>query len=179
VKPFMSHSVDKHREHPTDAHPPEAGGNEAEPMPRRFFSLRIRMVGLVALMLVPWLVVVVYTQADEREAAIVSVHGDEMRLIRIVTSNQAAQIEEARQLLTAFARLPQLHTKDASACNAFLAEMLTAYPLYLNFALAEPDGNILCSAVPLRSPSISPIERISGRPLKRATLPSAPIRSAA
>jgi hypothetical protein len=72
-------------------------------MPRRFFSLRIRMVGLVALMLVPWLVLVVYTQADEREAAIVSVHGDEMRLIRIVTSNQAAQIEAAHQLLTAFA----------------------------------------------------------------------------
>ena len=65
-----------------------------------------------------------------------------MRLIRIVTSNQAAQIEAAAQLLTAFARLPQLRTRDAAACNAFLAEMLTAYPLYLNFAVAEPDGNL-------------------------------------
>ena len=152
MKPFLSHSVDKRREHPHDVHPPEAGREEAELMPRRYFSLRVRMLGLVALMLVPWLILVVYTQADEREAAIVSVHGDEMRLIRIVTSNQAAQIEAAHELLTAFARLPQLHAKDAFTCNAFLTEMLTAYPLYLNFAMAEPDGNVRCSAVPLRSP---------------------------
>jgi hypothetical protein len=75
-----------------------------------------------------------------------------MRLIRIATINQATQIEAARQLLTAFVRLPQLSTRNAAACNAFLAEMLSAYPLYLNFARAEPDGNMSCSAVPLRSP---------------------------
>jgi serine phosphatase RsbU (regulator of sigma subunit) len=74
-----------------------------------------------------------------------------MRFIRIVTSNQAAQIEAARQLLTAFAALPQLRTSDMPACSGFLAEMLAAYPLYLNLGLAEPDGNVLCSAVPLRS----------------------------
>jgi len=39
-------------------------------------------------MLVPWLVLVVYTQADERKAAIANVNDDAMRLIRIVTSNQ-------------------------------------------------------------------------------------------
>ena len=103
-------------------------------------------------MLVPWLILVVYTQADERKAAIANVNGDAMRLIRIVTSNQAAQIEAAEQLLTAFARLPQLRTRDAAACNAFLAEMLAANPLYLNFAVAEPGGNLVCSAVPFRSP---------------------------
>ncbi len=71
-------------------------------------------------------------------------------LIRIVTSNQAAQIEAAQQLLKAFARLPQTHTKDAAACSAFLADMLAAYPSYLNIALADPDGNVWCSALPLR-----------------------------
>ena len=93
-----------------------------------------------------------YTQADERKAAIESVNDDAMRLIRIVTSNQAAQIEAARQVLTAFARLPQLHTQDAAACNAFLAEMLKAYPLYLNIAVADPNGNLFCSALPFKGP---------------------------
>ena len=122
------------------------------PARARFFSLRLRLLGLVALMLVPWLILVVYTQVDERKAAIANVNGDAMRLIRIVTSNQAAQIEAAAQLLTAFARLPQLRSRDAATCNAFLAEMLAANPLYLNFAVAQPDGNLVCSAVPFRLP---------------------------
>ncbi len=118
----------------------------------RFWSLRLRLLGLVVLMLVPWLVLVIYTQADERKAAIDSVNDDAMRLIRIVTSNQAAQIEAARQVLTAFARLPQLQTKDAAACSAFLADMLKAYPLYLNIAVADPNGNLFCSALPFKGP---------------------------
>lgn len=118
----------------------------------RYFSLRLRLLGLVALMVVPWLVLVVYTQADERKAAIANVNDDAMRLIRLVTSNQAAQIEAARQVLTAFVRLPQLHTKDAAACSTFLAEMLKAYPLYLNIAIADPNGNLFCSALPFKAP---------------------------
>jgi serine phosphatase RsbU (regulator of sigma subunit) len=118
----------------------------------RFWSLRLRLLGLVVLMVVPWLVLVVYTQADERRAAIANVNDDAMRLIRIVTSNQAAEIEAARQVLTAFARLPQLRTQDAAGCSAFLAEMLKAYPLYLNIAVADPNGNLFCSALPFKAP---------------------------
>ena len=113
----------------------------------RAFSLRARLLGLLALVLLPWLGLVLYTQADERKAAITAVNRDAMRLIAIATSNQAAQVEAARQLLTAFAQLPQLRAKDAVACNASLAELLTAYPLYLNFGVAEPDGDLRCSAV--------------------------------
>ena len=125
--------------------------SETVPAQTRFFSLRLRLLGLVVLVLVPWLVLVLYTQADERKAAITSVSSDAMRLSRIVTSTQTAQIESARQVLTAFVRLPQLNTPDSAACNAFLAEMLKAYPMYLNLGLAGPDGNIFCSALPLAS----------------------------
>ena len=115
----------------------------------RFISLRARLLTLLALVLVPWLGLLVYTQADERAAAIENVNRDATRLIRIATSNQAAQIEAARQLLTAFAEFPQLRPANAAACNAFLGEMLRAMPLYSNFGVAEPDGNLRCSAVPL------------------------------
>jgi len=115
-------------------------------------SLRARLFVLLALVLLPWLGLVLYTQADERKAAIAGVNRDALRLISIATSNQAAQIEAARQLLAAFVQLPQLRASDVATCNAFLAGMLTAYPLYLNFAVAKPDGNTRCSAVPMRSP---------------------------
>ena len=115
----------------------------------RFISLRARLLALLASVLIPWLGLLWYTQADERSAAIENVNRDAARLIRIATSNQAAHVQAARQLLTAFAAFPQLRPANAAACNAFLSDMLRAMPLYSNFGVAEPDGNLRCSAVPL------------------------------
>ena len=118
----------------------------------RTASLRARLLGLLALVVLPWLGLVLYTQADERKAATESVYRDARRLIAIATSSQAAQIEAARQLLTAFAQMPQLQASaEVARCNAFLAEMLAMYPLYLNLGVADRTGDARCSAVPLRS----------------------------
>src|SRR4029079_6665515 len=67
-------------------------------------------------------------------------------------THESRRSEAARQLLTVFARLPQLSTTDAAACNTFLAEMLKAYPLYLNIGVADPNGNLVCSALPFKGP---------------------------
>ena len=125
---------------------------EDAPKARRFVSLRARLVAIVLLILVPWLTLVIFTQADERKVAIANVGDDAMALVHIVTSNQAAQIEAARQLMLALARLPQLRRNDPTACSALLAEMLKAYPLYLNMGVIEPDGDLACSALPLGAP---------------------------
>src|SRR6476646_4044136 len=95
---------------------------------RRLSSLRARLIGLLAAILLPWLGLLLYTQADERKAATANVNDTALRLIRIATSNQAAQIEAARQVFPAFSQLPALRTAESSACNAFLAQMLSAYP---------------------------------------------------
>ena len=116
-----------------------------------FFSLRARLLALLAFVLIPWLGLLLYTQSDERRAAVANVNRDALRLIHIVTSNQAAEIEAARQLLTSFAALPQLRSANSDACGAFLGEMLKAMPMYFNFGVAELDGTLRCSALPLRS----------------------------
>jgi len=120
-------------------------------MEGRFFRLRWRLLALVAALLVSWLAVVLYSQADERAAAIAAVNREEMLLLRIVTSNQAAQIEAGRQMLEAIARAPQLVARENSACNALLAKMLTASPMYVNIGVADRDGKVWCSAVPFSS----------------------------
>jgi serine phosphatase RsbU (regulator of sigma subunit) len=112
-------------------------------MRKRFLSLRLRLLALVALVLLPWLGLVVYTQSEERKAAIADIHRDEAQLIRIVTSNQAAQIEAARQLLTALVRAPQLRVKDAAACSSFLAEMLAALDRFAGATPREDDLTIV------------------------------------
>jgi serine phosphatase RsbU (regulator of sigma subunit) len=132
-----------------DPHPSASSPSEEPPAHARF-SLRLRLLVLVVLVLLPWLALVLYTQADERKAAIASVHSDEIRLIRIVTSNQVAEIEGAHQLLAAIARVPQL-LAEPTACHALLADVLAASPMYLNLGVALPDGNLTCSAIPLQS----------------------------
>ena len=142
---------------PAEATPQEsrsdaAGGEAIDRSFRgRFLSLRLRLMVLVLLVLLPWLVLVLYTQAEERKAAMEEVNRDEQRLIHIVTSTQAGQIEAAQQLLAAIARVPQLQSRQDGACSAFLAEMLKTFPMYVNLAVAERDGRLSCSAVPLQS----------------------------
>lgn len=120
-------------------------------MEGRFFALRWRLLALVAVLLVSWLALVLYAQADERAAAIAAVNREEMLLLRIVTSNQAAQVEAGRQMLEAVARAPQLAARDSEACDALLAKMLAASPMYVNIGVADHDGKVWCSAVPLSS----------------------------
>ena len=125
----------------------------------RGFGLRLRLLGLIVMVLVPWLALLLYATADERRNAIAGVDANAMRLIRIVSTNQAAQIEAARQLLIALARMPQLRDANRGECSRFLAELLSAYPLYLNFALAEPDGTMTCSARALPTSAVNVADR--------------------
>jgi len=129
--------------------PPDQSSEKAA---ARAFGLRAQLLVLLASVLLPWLVLLIYTQADERKAAIADVSRDAMRLIRIASSNQAAHIEASKQLLTALSQLPQLSSKNAATCNSFLSELLKSYPWYLDFGVVEPNGNIRCSAVPMRPP---------------------------
>jgi serine phosphatase RsbU (regulator of sigma subunit) len=131
----------------------------------RFVSLRLRLLGLAALVLIPWLALVLYTQAEERRTEIAGVAADAKRLIRIVTSNQATQIEAAREVLATLVRLPPIATRDPAACNAFLAEMRGAYPMYLNLGVASRDGEMFCSGLPMTAPV-----SIADRPYFRAIL---------
>ena len=142
----------------------------------RFVSLRFRLLGLVMLVLVPWLALVLYAQVDERKAAIANVKRDAMRVLDIVTHDQAAQIEGARQLLTTFARLPQL--RSSAACAPLLAELLKAYSQYRNFVVVDANGNITCGAVPMSAEVELAVTRAHldiARQIQQSLLPQDPL----
>jgi serine phosphatase RsbU (regulator of sigma subunit) len=151
---------------------PSASGNSPVALPGegpqpsgRYLSLRFRLLALVVLVLLPWLALVLYTQAEERKAATANVNRDAMRLVHFIASNQATQMEAARELLAAFARMPQIRSGERAACSRFLADMLAAYSLYVNIGVAERDGGVVCSAVTLRTPV-----NISDRPYFRKAM---------
>jgi PAS domain S-box-containing protein len=71
---------------------------------------------------------------------------------REATNEQERLIDGAHQLLTALARLPEVQRHDHAACNVLFADLLKQYPVYTGFAIANLDGDVVCSAPLLGQP---------------------------
>ena len=115
-----------------------------------FSSLRVRLILLVLLAVIPALGLVFYAAEEQRRSASIEAQQNALRLARLVSANQHALIEGGRQLLTALAQIPVVRGGHPAPCSAFLGGLLAAYPLYANFGVADPSGDIYCSGVPLK-----------------------------
>lgn len=117
-----------------------------------FYSLRIRLIGLVLLILVPAAALFVLTAAEQRRFAVETVSQDALRVTQLLASNQTARIAGAQQLLKALALLPEVRSRDSGACSDLLARLLMTDTRYLSFGVTEANGDVWCSALPFRQP---------------------------
>ncbi len=114
-----------------------------------FASLRVRLILLVLLAVLPALALTLWNaeRARQREAA--RVQEDAQRLTRLTASNVEQFVEGARQLLVALSRFDRVRNQDVAGCDVLLADLLTQYPTYANLGVADPNGDLFCSALPL------------------------------
>lgn len=112
-------------------------------------SLRVRLLILVLLAFVPAFGLLVYSALDQRRQSALEVQETALRLARLAASDQGRLIVETRQVLISLARLPQVHGRDASGCNALFASLRSEYPLYANLGAIDQDGRLFCSAIPV------------------------------
>jgi signal transduction histidine kinase len=117
-----------------------------------FSSLRVRLMLLVLLAVIPILGLMVYTASEDRQREKTKVEGNALQLARLASGNQERLIEEGRHLLIGLARLPEVRSRNADACSKLFADLLKQFPRYANLGAADPNGNVFCSAVPLRRP---------------------------
>jgi diguanylate cyclase (GGDEF)-like protein/PAS domain S-box-containing protein len=115
-------------------------------------GLRVRIAVLILVALVPAFIVVIANAVIERERAITATNDSTKRLARLAAAKEGALIEGARQLTIALSVLPAVTDRDVSACNAYALKLVAAYPQYINFGVAAPDGFVWCSARPMRYP---------------------------
>ena len=115
-------------------------------------SLRVRLILLVLLAVLPALGLTLYNAAQARQREAARVQEDAQRLTRLTASNVEQFVEGARQLLVALSRFDRVRNRDVAGCNALLADLLKQYPHYANLGVAEPDGDLFCSALPLTAP---------------------------
>jgi signal transduction histidine kinase len=117
-----------------------------------FSSLRFRLQLLVLLAVVPVLGMTLYAAIEDRQRQMSHLQTEASRIAKVVSAEEHQLIRGVRQLLVALAQLPQARNGDGKACNAFLAELIGHYRRYANLGLADSDGNVFCSAVPIHGP---------------------------
>jgi signal transduction histidine kinase len=115
-------------------------------------SLRTRLLLLVLLAVIPALGLALYTNLEERQLRKAQVQEQAMRLARLVSADHERLIGDARRLLVNLARLPAVRDRNPAACNALFADLLRRHSSYVNLGVADADGNVFCSALPMTGP---------------------------
>lgn len=107
---------------------------------------------LILLAVGPGLALILYAGMEHRRIEAADAALEALRFTQILANDQTQQVESARQLLLLLSELPQLRSADSSACDTLLTGLLERLPTYSNLVLAEPDGDVVCSAVPEPQP---------------------------
>ena len=115
-------------------------------------SLRVRLVFLVLLAVIPSLGLILYTAKVQRQVATEAAHDNLLRIASLTASDVSRMIEGAQQLLGGLAQTREIRDGRPAACDAVMAKLLTIYTFYSTLGVASPEGNVICSAVPLANP---------------------------
>jgi signal transduction histidine kinase len=106
----------------------------------------------VFLALIPILILMFYTAAEQRHRAVRDVQEQALRMAQIVSSDQERLIDGMRHLLSVLAHVPDVRDRGREACQRFLSNLLNDNPHYTIFGLANRAGDVICSGVPPDEP---------------------------
>ena len=115
-------------------------------------SLRVRLVLLVLLAVLPSLALILYTASVQRRVATEAAHDKLLRIANLTAADVSRVMEGAQQLLAGLAQTREIRGGNPAACDPVMAKLLAIYPFYSALSVASPEGNVICSAVPLTNP---------------------------
>ena len=116
-------------------------------------GLRGRLVLLVVLAIVPALFLLLFVATEGRRAATADVEADASRLADLAAASTGRIYERTEELLIALSKLDDVRSAEEGRCGELLASILADLPHYANLGLADADGDVTCSAVPLTGPT--------------------------
>ena len=117
-----------------------------------FSALRNRLGILILLAPIPSLGLTVYSSLHIFNQQVAEVQADAMRVVKLVSANQKQLTVEAHNLLEALIRFPTIRAVAPESCEAVLSGMMQGFPGYINIGLISPEGELVCSAVPVKAP---------------------------
>ena len=121
-------------------------------MGRTSVGLRTRLMLLVLVAVIPAFGMIWYTTIKQRQQAAADAERDTMNLVRLVAEDQSELMDSAEQLLISLSQMIQINQANSAECSRFLGDIQKTYPSYTNLGVASLDGNVWCSALPLKHP---------------------------
>ncbi len=116
-------------------------------------SLRASLFLLLVLAIAPPFGLALYDSNQLRQSATLEAQANALRIARLAAADQDRLIDAVHQYLATLAQLPEVRGDDPAACNTFLADLLKQTPRYSNLSVANLRGEIICSAIPLSTPT--------------------------
>jgi len=110
-------------------------------------SLTKRIVGLVALALMPALAIQGYNEYALRAARSEAVRAEAMRTARSVAADLGQFGRGVRQALGILAEVPEIRGKDHEVCTPYLRTLLDKVPGAFFFAVVDTDGSVVCNTL--------------------------------
>ena len=114
-------------------------------------GLHARLVALVLLAATPALVFILYSGLDLRKRAEAETLDRVQQVVNLAAKTQQQLFQETHQLLSVIAHVPQVRQGSDDVCSAFLAKLLKQHPRYANIGAMHSNGDIFCSALPMKS----------------------------
>jgi signal transduction histidine kinase len=109
-------------------------------------NLRVRLVLFLLLAVIPLFLLTLQAGFEQREQAALQAQSDALRLARFAAVNQELLLENTRGFLLALAHLPDLNPENLNDCPELFSRLLiTHYPFYSGFYLADLEGNLVCN----------------------------------
>jgi len=115
-------------------------------------SLRWRSTLLVLFVMLPVFGLVLYIGIDSRSQEIAVAKNSAVLMARQAGLEEEQLISATHQLLAILAEMPQMRTDDAAVCDAFMTDTRQQFQSYANLGVIALNGDVVCSAVPLKDP---------------------------
>lgn len=106
-----------------------------------------RIIGLVALALMPAMAIQGYNEYALRSARAEAVRGEAMRTARSVAADLGQFGRGVRQSLGILAEVPEIRGKDHEVCTPYLKTLVDKVPGAFFFAVVDADGSVVCNTL--------------------------------
>lgn len=112
-------------------------------------SLRVRLLLMITVVIIPVFIILFNSIEELRQREEKNAYQNAMQVAKAVSQANWQLIEVTKLLSEVLARLSEVQKTDIAACNELFAELLQQYPHYNNIALANTQGDIIASGLPM------------------------------
>jgi signal transduction histidine kinase len=115
-----------------------------------FSSLRVRLLGIVLLAVIPALGFVIYTSLEHQHLVKKNVEEELLHVVQDMVRFHGQLLRQTNHLLFLLAEFPEVRQARYQECTALFSDLLKENQELLNLGLADYQGKIICSALPIR-----------------------------